>query len=774
MVAVLSAALWLLVAGSSRPAPPPRGGFEVLSGRGWESNTGVVYENGSVLSPEAQSLENPIPIAIGDQSRRCRDERCGTRYPTKTSSSAARSARGWPRDDYLVLFKRYHSRGSHRGLIAQAVGDDAGAASGDWKLVERANPAAGLPSDFAVIRLSPAVSRSCRRTVLARLRQAATVRAVTTEKIVTRTPLSHFGFDAGRPSTRWSDATDSGVEPDRVAKGGGRRRPMAAGGRRAARRGSARTLVTERMGADQLWSAGYTGVGIKVAIFDTGLRAGHPHFENVEEWSNWTEEPETDDKVGHGSFVAGLVASTASACPGFAPGAELHVFKVFTSEQKSYTSWFLDAFNYAIQRKVHIVNLSIGGPDFMDIPFVDKVNELCSAGIILISAIGNDGPIYGTLNNPADMAPVIGVGGITYDDEVAPFSSRGMTTWELPGGGYGRFKPDIVSYGNEVYGSAVGAGCRTLSGTSVASPVVTGAAALLASVVPPADRPTRLTPASLKQALLESAERLPGPWNVFEQGRGKLNLSRARDILRHYTPRASVTPPALDAADCPYAWPYCSQPLFAGGMAVTANFTILNGLAVTGWVTSAVWHPDRSQNGELLQVSIDYSETIWPWAGWLGLRVVADPSAARHRGFAAGVVELTVSSERSAGAGQSAVRQHSTVRVPVRFAVVPPPKREKRLLWDQFHSVAYPPGYFPRDNLGCATCAADPLDWNGDHPHTNFRTTYTRLRELGYYIDVLDQPYTCFDATAYGALLVFDTEDEFHEQEVGRMAPVTK
>jgi len=47
----------------------------------------------------------------------------------------------------------------------------------------------------------------------------------------------------------------------------------------------------------------------------------------------------------------------------------------------------------------------------------------------MVSAIGNDGPLYGTLNNPADMMDVIGVGGINFQDEVARFSSRGMTTW---------------------------------------------------------------------------------------------------------------------------------------------------------------------------------------------------------------------------------------------------------------------------------------------------------------------------------------------------------
>lgn len=57
----------------------------------------------------------------------------------------------------------------------------------------------------------------------------------------------------------------------------------------------------------------------------------------------------------------------------------------------------------------------------------------------MVSAIGNDGPLYGTLNNPADQNDVIGVGGIDYADQIASFSSRGMSTWELPIG-YGRAK----------------------------------------------------------------------------------------------------------------------------------------------------------------------------------------------------------------------------------------------------------------------------------------------------------------------------------------------
>lgn len=99
--------------------------------------------------------------------------------------------------------------------------------------------------------------------------------------------------------------------------------------------------------------------------------------------------------LGHGTFVAGIVGSKGPECKGFAPQSTLLIFKVFTSQQVSYTSWFLDAFNYALRSKINILNLSIGGPDYMDYPFIEKVWELSSNNIIVVSAIGNDGPLYG-------------------------------------------------------------------------------------------------------------------------------------------------------------------------------------------------------------------------------------------------------------------------------------------------------------------------------------------------------------------------------------------
>lgn len=77
---------------------------------------------------------------------------------------------------------------------------------------------------------------------------------------------------------------------------------------------------------------------------------------------------------------------------------------------------------------LNVVNLNTGFCNF------HQVWELTANNIIMVSAIGNDGPLYGTLNNPADQSDVIGVGGIDYNDHIASFSSRGMSTWEIPHG----------------------------------------------------------------------------------------------------------------------------------------------------------------------------------------------------------------------------------------------------------------------------------------------------------------------------------------------------
>lgn len=70
-----------------------------------------------------------------------------------------------------------------------------------------------------------------------------------------------------------------------------------------------------------------------MGVFDTGIREGHPHIRNIKERTNWTHQQSLSDGLGHGSFVAGVIASSFGECQGLAPDAELYTFKVFTDDQ---------------------------------------------------------------------------------------------------------------------------------------------------------------------------------------------------------------------------------------------------------------------------------------------------------------------------------------------------------------------------------------------------------------------------------------------------------
>jgi len=88
------------------------------------------------------------------------------------------------------------------------------------------------------------------------------------------------------------------------------------------------------------------------------------------------------------------------------------------------------------------------------------------------------------------------------------------------------------------------------------------------------------------------------------------------------------------------------------------------------------------------------------------------------------------------------------------------------VLWDVFHQIQYPPGYLPRDALDNKD---EPFDWNGDHPHTNFKDLFNFLRAQGFFVELLGAPLTCFDASQYGALLLMDAEDEFFPSEIQKL-----
>jgi len=662
-------------------------------------------------------------------------------------------------------------------------------------------------------------------------------------------------------------------------------------------------LAALRSMANALWEVGVRGEGVRIAVFDSGLHPHHPHFlrpnsgsdaSAIEDSIDWTTDGTVNDLVGHGTFVSSVIAGQHPSFPGMAPDAKIISMRIFTKDLVSLTSSFLDGFNYVLAAKIDIVSVSLGGTDYLDGPFTEKIAELTAAGIIVVSAIGNDGPLFGTLNNPGDHPEVLGVGGLYANFALAPFSARGMTLWELQHGGYGRVKPDILAVSRRLRSSAPipdvpvqalqtgeripsipDPGYRELSGTSVACPVITGAVALLISAnrrLAALERGTKtslvdtnptqrraLNAASLKQILIESALRLdqpqkvptklvlkedykgrdttdPNNWyhlipgqleprrptspdsSIFEQGAGSLDLVGAFHRMVQYTPHVSVIPNSLDMTPegCPYLWPLCEQPLYATQIPVLVNVTVLNGLAVSSsfvkapeWtITSVRRDPksaaeERSQPNQIMQSAIEqyandpelqlpvnfgqsllklsfsYPEQIWPYAGYLGVHFEIDAEAAEPTNPGPNDLTLAktgpiiISGEISFTLVTHEWKQrHSSATLPFSVRVIPRPPRERRLLWDQFRSIPFPHGYAPRDDLDAGT---DILDSHGDHPHTNFRALFRHLiHNRGYYLEVLNTDYTCFDAENYAALLIVDPEEEFFIEEIAKIVQDVK
>jgi membrane-bound transcription factor site-1 protease len=529
--------------------------------------------------------------------------------------------------------------------------------------------------------------------------------------------------------------------------------------------------ITGAFNAAKIWEQGYTGDGIKVAVFDTGVKQNHPHFKKVKERSNWTDEPGYGDGVGHGTFVAGVIASFKD-CLGFAPNAELYTYRVFTNDQVSFTSWFLDAFNYAIYKEMDVLNLSIGGPDYLDIPFYEKIREAIAHRIVVISAIGNDGPLWGTMNSPADQPSVLGVGGVDNYFDMASFASRGMTTWELPQG-YGRVKPDIVSFSAGLRGSSTSGGCRRLGGTSVASPVIAGAVTLLASVIPKEKRHLLLNPGTMKQVIIESAYQIKNEKkhtaSMFEQGAGLLDLQKGFEMIKNIKqPHPSLHPSTVDWTDCTYTWPYCTQPMYANAMPIILNLTILNGLGPSGRIIGKPTIQFKNdKEGKHLNVEFTHSSIIWPYHGFLGVHMTVPSESREFEGIVEGTISITVESPPPFGSPKGTKPLQGIATAVIKVKIIPTPPREKRILWDQFHNIRYPAGFFPRDNLNDH---GEQLDWHGDHPHTNYHGMYDDLKKAGYFIEILGSDFTCFDAMQYGTLLMVDMEEEYYADEIEKLA----
>jgi serine protease AprX len=332
------------------------------------------------------------------------------------------------------------------------------------------------------------------------------------------------------------------------------------------------TVSTKAMAADQARAAqsGFLGIGsypavsgkgVGVAVIDSGIAASHVALTGkvIASVSFVTGDASTDDKFGHGTHIAGIIAGLeTSTTPlykgGIAPGASLINVRVLNEQGAGYTSDVIAGLQWTIANRgkyaIKVVNMSLGHtqvePCLTD-PLCLSVENAVASGLVVVASAGNNGKnaagqeVLASISTPGVAPSAITVaalntwGTVTPDDDtIATYSSRGPTKYEVG------LKPDVAAPGNKIISleapnsylaktyptlHVAGSGKNAyymMSGTSMAAAMVSGGAALLLEG-------GALTARQVKIALQLSAGFMPKE-GVLRAGLGRVNLYSARRV----------------------------------------------------------------------------------------------------------------------------------------------------------------------------------------------------------------------------------------------------
>ncbi|MET7552058.1 S8 family peptidase [Streptomyces sp. NPDC005479] len=308
------------------------------------------------------------------------------------------------------------------------------------------------------------------------------------------------------------------------------------------------------IGAPIAWRKGLDGKGVKVAVLDTGYDPNHPDLKNkVVAEKNFSWDESVTDLNGHGTHVASTVAGSGAASQGrykgIAPGAELLIGKVLDAGGSGDFSGILEGMAWAAAQDADIVSMSLGSslPSDGSDPLSQAVETLSrDGGPLFVIAAGNAGKPR-SIGSPAAAPSALTVGSITKEGAMSSFSSRGPAVTD------GGVKPEITAPGSSIT-AARAAGTleaaannefyATISGTSMATPHVAGAAAILKQQHPDWDAQR------LKATLVATADPVAGA-DVYEEGSGSVNVPDA------LSSRITASPSTVSAE---LAWPYGGSP----------------------------------------------------------------------------------------------------------------------------------------------------------------------------------------------------------------------
>ena len=291
-----------------------------------------------------------------------------------------------------------------------------------------------------------------------------------------------------------------------------------------------------------------TGNGTTIAIIDTGVDYTHEDLGGcfgegckvIDGYDFVNNDNDPMDDHGHGTHCAGIAAGNG-VLKGVAPDAELYAYKVLNSGGSGSFANIISAIEKAVDPnqdgdfsdQVDVISLSLGGPGNPDDPTNTAVDNAVEAGVVAAVAAGNGGPSEQTIGSPGCARKAITVGAADKNDYIASFSSRGPVIWEdTENNVHYLIKPDVVAPGgkltglgicslssmdpNRICSAKLGGGYFAISGTSMATPHVAGAVALLVQKNPD------WSPEEIKSALKGTAVDISE--NVITQGHGRIDV----------------------------------------------------------------------------------------------------------------------------------------------------------------------------------------------------------------------------------------------------------
>lgn len=290
--------------------------------------------------------------------------------------------------------------------------------------------------------------------------------------------------------------------------------------------------------ADDVWklrdsfNKNITGKNVIIAILDTGVDYNHPDLINNYiggyDFLNLDFDPMDDHIRGHGTHVAGIAVGNGNSSDqtyvGVAPDAKFLAYKILNKTGYGNQSTFLAGIDRAMDPDengdfsdhVDIISISAGAKNgHPNDPLSQAVDNAFDIGVVVTAAAGNEGPDIETIVSPGCARKSICVGATDKNNNIYYQSSRGPTQ-------IGTVKPDVLAPGVSIKSTSLGGGYSDLTGTSMSTPHVAGAAALIIQANPD------WTPSEVKSALMDSAVDVGYDKNT--QGSGRIDVLSAIDI----------------------------------------------------------------------------------------------------------------------------------------------------------------------------------------------------------------------------------------------------